>query len=81
MIKHILGFEAKIMFYSCFVVKSIVQLSMEIKGFEDNSAFYSCFIVKIAHARHFNPHYPHLWIEVDSTPEGGTVSVGLEDKN
>ena len=66
MIKHILGFEAKIMFYSCFVVKSIVQLSMEINGFEDNSAFYSCFIEEIAHAHHFNPHYPH---QIDSTPE------------
>ena len=62
MIKHILGFEAKIMFYSCFVVKSIVQLSMKIQGFEDNSVFYSCFIVKIAHAHHFNPHYPHQMI-------------------
>ena len=65
MIKPILGFEAKYVFYSCFVVKSAIQLSMEIHGFEDNSVFYSCFIVKIARADNFNPHYSHL---IDSTP-------------
>ena len=43
MIKHISGFETKMVFYSCFVAKSVIQLSIQITGFEDNSAFYSCF--------------------------------------
>ena len=71
MIKHILGFEAKCMFYSCFVVKSAIQLSMKIQGFEDNSVFDSCFIVNIASAHHFNPHYSH---QIDRTPEGARRS-------
>ena len=50
MIKHILDFETKFVFYSCFVAKYVIQLSMKIKGFEYNSSFYSCFIVKIAYA-------------------------------
>ena len=62
MIKHILGFEAKYMFYSCFVVKYAIRLSMKIQGFEDNSVFYSCFIVKITSTHHFNPHYSHKLI-------------------
>jgi hypothetical protein len=53
MIKHILGFETKFVFYSCFVAKYVIQLSMKIKGFEYNSSFYSCFIVKIAYAHKF----------------------------
>ena len=56
MIKHILGFETKFVFYSRFVAKYVIQLSMKIKGFEYNSSFYSCFIVKIAYAHKFKQH-------------------------
>ena len=56
MIKHILDFETKFVFYSCFVAKYVIQLSMKIKGFEYNSSFYSCFIVKIAYAHKFKQH-------------------------
>ena len=38
MIKHILGFETKFVFYSSFVAKYVIQLSMETKGFEYNSS-------------------------------------------
>ena len=59
MIKHILDFQAKCVFYLCFVAKYAIQLSMKIKGFEDNSAFYSCFIVKIAYAHKVYQHLSH----------------------
>ena len=67
MIKHILGFETKFVFYLCFVAKYVIQLSMKIKGFEYNSSFYSCFIVKIAYAHKFKQHPSAL---IEGTPAG-----------
>ena len=77
MIKHILGFQAKCMFYACSVAKYAIQLPMEINGFEDNSAFYSCFIVKNAYAHKFYQHLSHQIEGVSAGPCGGLVKENL----